>query len=133
MPFYVDTSTVLKLVVREAETAELRAWTEGRELIASDLVRAEALRAARRHSPEALSRLRSVLSAMPTLAITTAVCDRAAELDPTILRTLDALHLACALQLSDDLEAVVTYDRRMADACVVLGLTVVSPGRAPRR
>ena len=121
MAFYVDTSAILKLVVRESGTAELQAWAEGRDLIASDLVRAEAL-----------AQLRTVLTALPTLAITTSVCDRAAELDPTILRTLDAMHLACALQLSDELEGVVTYDQRMADACVVLGLPVVSPGWASR-
>jgi predicted nucleic acid-binding protein len=132
MAFYVDTSAILKLVVRESGTVELRTWAEGRTIIASDLVRAEALRAARRHSPEALAQLRTVLTAIPTMAITTSVCDRAAELDPTILRTLDAMHLACALQLSDELEGVVTYDQRMADACVALGLPVVSPGWASR-
>ena len=41
----------------------------------------------------------------------------------------EAMHLACALQLSDDLEGIVTYDHRMAAACHILGLPVVSPGQ----
>lgn len=34
-------------------------------------------------------------------------------LGPATLRSLDAIHLASALTLGDDLLAVVTYDRRM--------------------
>ena len=128
MTFYLDTSAVVKLVVAEPHSAALTAWCAGRSLIGSDLVRTETLRAARRHSPAALGQARLVLAALPTLALTPSVCDRAAELDPTVLRSLDALHLACALQLGDDLEAVVTYDARMTLACTALGVAVASPG-----
>jgi uncharacterized protein len=37
-------------------------------------------------------------------------------MEPVELRTLDAIHLACALALGDDLAGVLTYDHRMADA-----------------
>ncbi len=46
----------------------------------------------------------------------------------TSLRTLDALHLAAALELGDDLDGVVTYDRRLAASAAAAGCTVVSPG-----
>lgn len=52
---------------------------------------------------------------------------RAAELDPAVLRSLDAVHLAAAWRLGDDLEGIVTDDDRMADAAAVLGLRVLSP------
>jgi predicted nucleic acid-binding protein len=126
--YYLDTSAVVKLVIAEPHSAALVDWCAGRSLIGSDLVRTETLRAARRHSPAALGQARLVLAALPTLALTPSVCDRAAELDPAVLRSLDALHLACALQLGDDLEGVVTYDDRMALACAALGIAVTSPG-----
>ena len=51
----------------------------------------------------------------------------AASIEPVELRTLDAIHLASALSLGDDLAAVLTYDRRMADAAESRGLVVVAP------
>jgi uncharacterized protein len=49
-------------------------------------------------------------------------------LDPPLMRTLDALHLAVALGLGDDLNGLVTYDARLADAARRHAITVVSPG-----
>ena len=53
--------------------------------------------------------------------------DSAAALDGTVLRGLDAIHLAAAHTLGDELSAIVTYDERMTTAAGVLGLTVVAP------
>jgi hypothetical protein len=44
------------------------------------------------------------------------------------LRTLDALHLAAALEIGVEVECVVTYDRRLANAASALGGVVSSPG-----
>jgi predicted nucleic acid-binding protein len=41
------------------------------------------------------------------------------------LRSLDALHLAAALRVGAD--AMVTYDRRQADAADAAGLLVLAP------
>jgi predicted nucleic acid-binding protein len=57
-----------------------------------------------------------------------AIIERAARLEPSSLRTLDAIHLASALGMGVDLEAFVTYDARLAAAARGAGLTVVSPG-----
>ena len=51
----------------------------------------------------------------------------AGELLPADLRSLDAIHLATALQLGTDLARVVTYDDRMIVAARELGLPVASP------
>ena len=127
MPHYVDSSALVKLVVSEGDSTALREWSVGRDLIASDLVRTETLRAARRHSPAALAQARLVCAAVPMIALTQQVCEVAAELDPLILRSLVALHLACALQLAHELDSVVTYDARMAEACRLLGIPVSAP------
>ena len=129
MAYYLDTSAFLKLVVSEAESRGLRKWAtaDGMVLVASDLLRTEALRAARRHSPAALLQARTLLDGVALMALTPDICERAAELDPSILRSLDALHLASALALGDDLHAVVTYDERLAAACAAHGVAVLAP------
>ena len=48
-------------------------------------------------------------------------------IDPAVLRSLDALHLAAALSLGDDLTAVITYDQGLAQGCRAYGLAVVAP------
>ena len=127
---YLDTSAFLKLVLREKHSAALTRVLDDRDsvLVASDLLRTEALRAARNHSPAAVARVRLLLQGITLIGLTSDICERAAELDPQILRSLDALHLASALALGDDLEAVVTYDQRLRQACELYGLLVVAPG-----
>lgn len=129
MAHYLDTSAFVKLVVAEEDSAALRTWAldPGVHLVASDLLRTEALRAARRHSPAALLQTRALLEAVTLMTVTADVCERAAELDPMILRSLDALHLASALALGDDLQAVVTYDDRLTQACVAHGVPAIAP------
>ena len=130
MPFYVDTSAAVKLVVRERETARLLSWARQQDgnLVSSDLTRTELLRATRRVAPDRVGQARAVLDGFTLLTLPTERFEQAAVLDPDGLRTLDALHLATALALGDDLEGVVTYDDRLAGACDVQGITVVAPG-----
>jgi predicted nucleic acid-binding protein len=129
VPWYVDTSAFLKLVVEEEHSGALRKWSEADEerLFSSDLMRVEALRSARRHSPAAVAAARDRLDSVALLPVTRAAYDMAAELDPAILRTLDALHLAIALGVGDELEGIVTYDDRLAAAATLHGVTVAKP------
>ena len=69
---------------------------------------------------------RKALSKLDFVAITNSLLDDAAALAPPELRTLDAIHLSAAL-FAPDLRALVTYDRRLADAAEQAGLPVVSP------
>ncbi len=130
MPHYLDTSAFLKLVVTEPQSDALLTWAQGVEatFFSSELLRVESLRTARRHSPEALLEARSRLDVVTLVAVTSDVCERAAELDPSILRSLDALHLATALTVGDGLESVVTYDDQLAAACAVHGVPVGGAG-----
>ena len=56
-----------------------------------------------------------------------ALLDLSAMLGPPDLRTLDAIHLAAATVLGDELGAVVTYDRRLGDAARSLKMRVSTP------
>ena len=55
-----------------------------------------------------------VLDSVALIAVSTAMCEEAGRLDPTLLRSLDVVHLAAALALGDDIEGLVTYDERRA-------------------
>jgi uncharacterized protein len=59
--------------------------------------------------------------------ITTEIRDRAANL-PGRLKALDAIHVATAETLGDELISFVTYDRTMATVARSRGLPVASPG-----
>lgn len=48
-------------------------------------------------------------------------------LDPPNLRTLDAIHLATALSLGDDLTLLISYDDRLTQAAAAAGIEVASP------
>lgn len=129
MAHYLDTSALVKLVVAESETAALRAWLAAaeREPVSCDLARTELLRAVRRVAPDRAVQARSVLDAITLMTVTTATFEEAGRLDPTLLRSLDAVHLAAALSLGDDLDGLVTYDDRLAEAAQGNGVAVVAP------
>jgi predicted nucleic acid-binding protein len=128
---YLDSSALVKLVVREAESDALRVWVAMHPAtITSALAIAEVRRAVGRLSPQrGLSdRARLVLDGVALLAVDQDVLERAARLAPKELRTLDAIHIASALSLGADLLAFVTYDDRQRDAARKARLSVVQPG-----
>lgn len=129
MAFYLDTSAAAKLVGAEPASQAMASWAATHEtrVIASDLLRTELLRATRRAAPDRMQRARSVLDAVTLLNLMPATFERAATLDPEELRSLDALHLAAALELGDDLDGIVTYDRRLAAAASMYGVAVIAP------
>lgn len=90
------------------------------------LARVEVVRAVRDHGPDAAARARLALAGLRLVALDEGLLEAAALL-PAPVRTLDAIHLAAALSLGDELSAVITYDERMARAARELGLEVVTP------
>ena len=128
----MDSSALVKLVQREAESDLLRRFLRRHradQLVTSALARVEVVRAVLTGGPAALAQARRQLSRLDQILLSTEALDRAATSAPHgQLRTLDAVHLAAAQVVGADLRAVVTYDRRMADAAQDLGLVVETPG-----
>ncbi len=120
----------MKLVIEERETIALKDWLGGQpaKSAGSELLVVELLRACRRVDPEALATARAVLARLELVPLTRALLEDAAELGPPLLRGLDAIHLASALSIRDDLSAFVAYDTRLAEAAAAAGLAVVAPG-----
>jgi predicted nucleic acid-binding protein len=129
MVFYLDTSAAVKLVVSESGSKALSEWAaaNGGNVVSSDLMRTELLRATRLGAPDQMTRAREVLDSITLLSVPSETFDRAAELEPSLLRSLDAIHLAAALDLGDELDGVVTYDLRLSEAAALHGVQVLAP------
>jgi predicted nucleic acid-binding protein len=126
---YLDASAVVKLLVREAATAALRRrLKDWPHRVSSALLRVELLRTVRRAGlPRLMEGARRQLASIYLIRLEDDLLERAAEIGPSTVRSLDAIHLATALSLGSDLGAVVTYDSRMGNAAQALGLPVIAP------
>lgn len=127
---YLDSSALVKLVLPEVESAalleSLAAWPAR---LSSELSRVEVVRAVRRATadPAAEERAEQVLAGLHLMKIDSDVIGRAARLEPRLLRSLDAIHLASALSLGDGLGAIVVYDAGLSTAAAACGLNVMAP------
>lgn len=128
-PLYLDSSALIKLVFEERETPALEAFLVDRPLrVSSSLARVEVIRAVRTVSDALATRhAGDVLAAIELIAPNAAVFAGAADVDPLSLRSIDAIHLATAVALLPDLDGMVVYDRRLAEAAREAGLTVWAP------
>jgi uncharacterized protein len=125
---YLDSSAIVKLVIRDPETdALLRYLAPGHLQVTSALARVEVARAVRRHGRTARARARELLDSLNLLALDDTLLDHAASIDTNDLRSLDAIHIASAQQLEGELHALVTYDDRMLNTAMALGLPVDRP------
>lgn len=129
MYWYLDTSAFMKLVVEEASSKRMRAWHSSHkgQVVSSELMRIEALRTARTLKGSFLAPTRHALRTVHLIALSRSVCDMAAELSLEEIRSLDALHLASALLLGNELAGIVTYDEKLATAARSAGLEVIQP------
>jgi predicted nucleic acid-binding protein len=125
---YVDTSAVVKLLVSEPESSALTEWWRSNSaLVSSELLTTELLRTIARAAPNIISHAQVLIKTISLRRIDTHVLQTAGQLKPATLRTLDAIHLATALEFVPNLESLATYDDRMAEAARSLGIVVVTP------
>jgi predicted nucleic acid-binding protein len=131
---YADASALVKLVREETESAALRTYLQGADLVSSELVLTEIPRAVRRASAfdpglplDLLLRRTGVLMGVLALRpMDRALLSAAGALAEPALRALDAIHVAAAVDL-DPIEAFVTYDERQAAAARLAGLRTMAP------
>jgi uncharacterized protein len=127
---YLDTSAFVKLVWGEGETPALEAFLRERPqatLVSSALLVVETRRAVLREDPGQLARADLLLTRVDQVGVTRSVLEAASRLPDPSLRSLDAIHLATALQLGRELDALVTYDSRLAAGAERQRLAVVAP------
>jgi len=137
---YVDSSVLLRIGLNER--GALREWRRIERPLASELIRLECRRTIdrarirERLSDQAVAEQRAavlgLLDTFDILPLDTVVLERAAEPFPTLLSSLDAIHLATALLARaqvDDLR-FATHDRELATAARAMGFDVL--GMPPR-
>lgn len=124
---YVDSSALVRLVLNEVGWEALAASLDGNRMYSSELTTIETIRSVARHRPDAVVRAREWLERVDLLRISPSVVNTASTLTPETLRSLDAIHVATALELSDELEFLVSYDVRMLEAASAHGISVASP------
>ncbi|HEV2752764.1 MAG TPA: type II toxin-antitoxin system VapC family toxin [Solirubrobacteraceae bacterium] len=133
MTAYLDASAAVKLVRAEGESGALRdevvQWDQH---ASSEVLAVELRRTARRGGdPAGVALVEDVLAAIAPVPWSRTTADRAGTVPFTPpLRSLDAIHLATALTLRDDLDVFIADDRGLLAAAVAEGLATASPGQA---
>ncbi len=95
--------------------------------VASRLLRVELRRVGKRE--DALAEADLILDDVLLIPIDESVLAAAETISPTSVGTLDAIHLATAVRLvkAGELDALITYDKRLANGAREHGITVLSP------
>lgn len=134
MRVYLDTSVAIRVLFREPHP--FPGWGQWTEAHTSRIWHTEILRVLDRirlttslsDEEFAIQRsnielLHSIFHIMP---LTEAILARASEAFPTVIGTLDAIHLATALLIRDQvgLDALLTHDTQLATAATAVGLHV---------
>lgn len=140
---YIDSCAAVKLVREEPESTALRTWLDARPdalVVSSELALTEVLRVVRRgnHDDQGvlvdatalaaeLGAARTVLDGLALVTLDRETLHRAAMLEAPMIHTLDAVHLASAMEWPAHAVEFVTYDRRLAAAAAAMEISVVSP------
>lgn len=126
---YLDASAAVKLILPEPESEALAAFVDSASEPVTSIVSAvEVPRAVERvtSAPEALARIDELLERIDIRVLDQEVATLARSV-PAAVRSLDAIHLATALAMSDALEVLVAYDERLLEGARELGLAVAEP------
>jgi predicted nucleic acid-binding protein len=126
---YIDASALVKLFKPERETNAFRAalgdWPVQ---VASELIRVEAVCTARRLGGEdVLQRAEAALELINLIPVSPEIIELATGAHAPPLRAMDAIHLATALTMRDDLGAVFVYDNDLHAATLAHRLNALAP------
>jgi uncharacterized protein len=126
---YVDASALVKLFKAERETEAFRAaLAEWPVQVASELIRVEAVCTARRLGGEdVLQRAGAALELINLIPLTPEIIELATDAHTPPLRAMDAIHLATALTMREDLGAMFVYDSDLHAAAQAHDLNPRSP------
>jgi predicted nucleic acid-binding protein len=125
---YVDTSVLGRLLLGEPDTPAILAALEGFDRrVTSRLAQVELRRLALRHGN--LADADALLTAVALVPLDEDTLTAAETIPPASVATLDGIHLVAATRLAESslLEALMTYDTRLADGAREHGIEVLAP------
>lgn len=125
---YVDTSVFGRVMLEEPDKKAIqRDLAKFGQSVASHLLRVELRRVARRE--RTVEEADRILDGVLLIPMDDDVLASAETISPPTVGTLDAIHLATAVRLAKagELDALMTYDKRLAAGAKEHGLTVLSP------
>jgi predicted nucleic acid-binding protein len=127
---YVDASALVKLFKAELQTAAFcDALSDWPVQVASELIRVEAICTARRlGAPDVLVRASAALERINLIPVSPEIIELAIGEHTPPLRAMDAIHLATALSIRDDLGTFFVYDSYLHAAASAHDLDPVAPG-----
>lgn len=126
---YVDASALVKLFKAERETEAFRATLADWPVqVASELIRVEAVCTARRlGGQDVLQRANAALELLNLIPLTPEIIERATDAYAPPLRAMDAIHLATALTMREDLGAMFVYDSDLHAAAQACSINPLAP------
>lgn len=132
--FYADASALVKLVRDEPESEALRAFLADADIVSCELLLTELPRAIRRAAGRdprlplgrLIARAGELLDAVALLPLDRGLLVAAGALAEPVLRALDAIHVAAAVDVSP-IAAFISYDERQSAAARLAGLRTVRP------
>lgn len=131
MNYYWDSSALSKLFLDEDHSEAAHEFfvktAQGGRVVVSFLTNLETTRVLRRSGLDT-SRALKVLASLPSIEVSSSILAEARDIPPQELRSLDAIHLACATSLKRAGVSLVTYDKQLLAAAKHHGLEAVSPG-----
>jgi uncharacterized protein len=125
---YIDTSALGRVLLDEPDKSAIKNTLDGfDQVIASRLLRIELRRVGLKRGR--LDRAESLLADISLIPLEDQILTATETLTPASVGTLDAIHLATAVQLAKagKLNALMTYDKGLAAGAHEHGITVLSP------
>ena len=132
---YTDASAIVKLILDEPESEALRSYIDGADLLSCELVLVEVPRAVRRAVARdpglpldlLMSRAEQTVNSIALAPLDRGLLLAAGALAEPMLRALDAIHIATAIDLGP-IDAFVSYDERRSAVARLAGVRTMSPG-----
>lgn len=126
--YYLDSSAILKLIIKEAESDSLRKFINTK-VITSAISRVEVIRTLSLNDESLIIAGQMVLEKFELMPLSRPILTIAENFSSQItLRSLDALQVASVIFLSPMVKSLITYDKNMIKNAKALGISVVSPG-----
>jgi len=126
--YYLDSSAILKLIIKEAESDSLRKFINTK-VITSAISRVEVIRTLSLNDESLITTGQMVLEKFEFMPLSRPILTIAENFSSQItLRSLDSLQVASVIFLSPMVKSLITYDKNMIKNAKALGISVVSPG-----